>query len=204
MNWLAHVFLSENTIEYQLGNLLTDPLKAQAWDGASDIFHKGIRTHLLIDSFTDTHRLVSKSKACLVERGHLKGVVLDILYDHFLSIHWEKFSSVPREPFLEHFRTKALFAIQVYPPKAQAVIERVVANRQLSSYITMEGVKSAYARIDNRLSAKSLEKDNATRYLPFIKREKDYLEEQFLVFFPELMKRVKQECRAERLEHWVK
>lgn len=30
MNWLAHVLLSENHIEYQLGNLLTDPLKGKA------------------------------------------------------------------------------------------------------------------------------------------------------------------------------
>ncbi len=36
MNWLAHIFLSENHIEHQLGNLLTDPLKGKAWEGASD------------------------------------------------------------------------------------------------------------------------------------------------------------------------
>jgi len=40
MNWLAHVFLSENHIEHQLGNLLTDPLKDKAWEGASDSFQR--------------------------------------------------------------------------------------------------------------------------------------------------------------------
>ena len=35
MNWLAHVFLSENNIEHQLGNLLADPLKGRAWEEAT-------------------------------------------------------------------------------------------------------------------------------------------------------------------------
>jgi len=41
MNWLAHVFLSENHIEHQLGNLLTDPLKGKAWEGASTRIYAG-------------------------------------------------------------------------------------------------------------------------------------------------------------------
>ena len=52
MNWLAHVFLSEDHIEHQLGNLLTDPLKAKPWEGASDKVRHGIETHKRIDAFT--------------------------------------------------------------------------------------------------------------------------------------------------------
>jgi len=57
MNWLAHVLLSENHIEHQLGNLLTDPLKGKAWDGASERVLYGIQMHMRIDS---------KSKARLI------------------------------------------------------------------------------------------------------------------------------------------
>jgi len=71
MNWLAHVFLSQKDIEHQLGNLLTDPLKAKAWDGATDaFFHRGIKNHLRIDAFTDSHVIVSRSKKSLTPRGH--------------------------------------------------------------------------------------------------------------------------------------
>ena len=202
MNWLAHVFLSENHIEYQLGNLLTDPLKGRAWEGASQRIHRGIMMHKHIDTFTDTHPVVSQSKARLTKRGHLKGVVLDVLYDHFLSLHWDSFCTIPREVFLKDFRHRALGVIGDYPEKAQYVITRVVGNRQLSSYEHMDGVVAAFTRIDNRLSDRARSKDTTTRYIPLIAKERDYLEEAFLTFFPELMRTVKESCDRNDVTHW--
>jgi len=202
MNWLAHVFLSENHIEHQLGNLLTDPLKARAWEGASVHIRHGIETHKRIDAFTDSHPIVSKSKAHLAKRGPLKGVVLDILYDYYLSIHWEKYAYVEREHFLETFRTKAPHAMDGYPDRAQEVIARVVINRQLSSYITMDGVARAFGRIDKRLTERTRSKDTATRYLPIILKENDYLEKAFLDFFPDLMVEIAKELEPQHIRHW--
>lgn len=202
MNWLAHVLLSENHIEHQLGNLLTDPLKGKAWAGASDRILYGIEMHIRIDSFTDKHPIVSKSKARLTKRGHLKGVVLDILYDHFLSQHWDLFCTIPRELFLEDFHFDAMRAIHTYPSKAQNIITRVVGTRQLSSYIHMRGVVDAFERIDNRLSDRARSKDTTTRYIPLIAEEREYLEEAFLDFFPELMAMVKETCYRDDVLHW--
>ena len=202
MNWLAHVFLSENHIQHQLGNLLADPLKGKAWEGAGERFHQGLMMHKRIDSFTDTHAVVSRSKASLTPRGHLKGVVLDILYDHFLSLHWDRFCSIPREAFLEDFRTRALTEIDGYPDLAKDVIKRVVGNRQLSSYAHMDGVVSAFRRIDGRLSDRAKSKDNSTRYIPLIAENRKDLEADFLLFFPELMQAVKETCHRDDVVHW--
>jgi len=202
MNWLAHVFLSENHIEHQLGNLLTDPLKGKAWQGASTRIHAGIKMHMRIDSFTDAHTVVSESKAILTPRGHLKGVVLDILYDHFLSQHWDSFCSIPREIFLDDFRFKALDKMETYPEAAQDIIRRVVGNRQLDSYEHMDGVVAAFGRIDRRLSDRALSKDNCERYIPLIAKHRDELEENFLRFFPELMQAVKETCHRNDVVHW--
>jgi len=203
VNWLAHVLLSENHIEHQLGNLLTDPLKAKAWEGASERIHRGIMMHKKIDSFTDSHPIVSRSKVILTKRGHLKGVVLDILYDHFLSLHWDKFCTIDREEFLEVFRTKALLLdVDDYPEKAQDIIRRVVLNRQLSSYAHMDGVVAAFRRIDGRLSDRAKSKDTSTRYIPLIAKERKALEADFLLFFPELMGMVRESCLRSDVSHW--
>jgi acyl carrier protein phosphodiesterase len=201
LNWLAHVLLSENHIEHQLGNILADPLKGKAWEGASERIERGIMIHKHIDRFTDAHPLVKKSKALLTPRGHLKGVVLDILYDHFLSLHWNRYSKVSRELFLETFREEALNVVSSYPPEAQNIIRRVVGNRQLGSYIHMDGVVSAFRRIDARLSVRAKGKDNMARYIPLIAEERELLEAHFLVFFPELMLEVKRHCQVE-VNHW--
>ena len=202
MNWLAHVLLSEKHIEHQLSNLITDPLKAKAWEGASERVHRGIKTHLKIDTFTDSHVIVKQSKAALTPRGHLKGVVLDILYDHFLSLYWDRFCHVPRKKFLEDFRLHALPAIDGYPQRAKEVITKIVNNRQLSSYEHMDGVIAAFGRIDKRLSDRALSKDNCERYIPLIAQQREELEENFLKFFPELMEAVKPTCIRDDIQHW--
>jgi len=202
MNWLAHVFLSPKQIDYQLGNLLADPLKGNAWEQASEAFVTGMTLHNIIDTYTDSHPIVSESKALLTQRGHLKGVVLDILYDHFLSVHWQRFSVSDRRRFLEGFRKRALKACGGFPPYAKEVVIRVVENRQLDSYVTMDGVKRAFMRIDNRLSDRAKSKDTMMYYLSLIQIHHAELEAMFLVFFPDLMAHVREEMPSLSFEHW--
>jgi acyl carrier protein phosphodiesterase len=202
MNWLAHVFLSPKRIDYQLGNLLADPMKGRCWEDAHTDLCEGMRLHMRIDTFTDEHPEVSRSKKLLTLRGPLKGVVLDILYDHFLSIHWQRFSSKRRERFLEQFRLRALKASGGYPPEAKQVIHRVVENRQLDSYDRMDGVKRAFMRIDNRLSQRVRQKDGMMGYLTLIEIHRTELEASFLRFFPELMAHVREHAPDEPFDHW--
>ncbi len=201
MNWLAHVFLSNKSIEHQLGNLLADPLKAKPFSGASKEFIEGMRLHLIIDSFTDNHPIVKEAKFTLTKKGYLKGVVLDIVYDYLLSKHWDRYCNVNREKFLEDFRKEALRAITNYPKEAVDIIMSVVINRHLLSYASLDGVNRALCRIDNRLSNRLKSKECAINYLPIIEQELEYLENGFLYFFPELMKKVKSSSNYS-FRHW--
>ncbi|MEO0796184.1 MAG: hypothetical protein AAFX93_13525 [Verrucomicrobiota bacterium] len=85
MNWLAHIFLSPPNIENQLGNLLADLLKGRTWDDMSEGMRAGIQLHQAIDSFTDSHPCWKNSVRSLGDVGHLRGVVVDLAYDHMLS-----------------------------------------------------------------------------------------------------------------------
>jgi len=203
MNWLAHVFLSENHIDHQLGNLLADPLKGRAFEGATPMFKKGLQTHLLIDTFTDQHPLVKQSKRRLKERKYLKSVVIDIVYDHLLTKHWTTFSSSDFKEFTAEFRTKAPLQIDGYPEKAKTIINRVVEIKLLSSYSDLEGLGEGFKRIDKRLSERVLAKETTFGYLPLVADEMENLEEDFLVFFPELMRYVKKNLDDDYLMHWV-
>ena len=202
MNWLAHVFLSPPAIEYQLGNLLADTTKGRCWPHAHpDICH-GMALHQAIDTFTDAHPEVRESKRLLASKGALKGVVLDVLYDHFLSLHWARYCKIDRERFLRRFRARALKTCHTFPPDARHVVKRVVASRQLQSYASMEGVKRAFMRIDNRLSARLRQKDGMMAYLSLIGYHRDALEAAFLHFFPDLMAHVAAMETNADFTHW--
>ena len=62
MNWLAHIFLSEQKIDFQIGNFIADPYKARPWENASEELIKGMNTHKLIDSYSDSHEMFKQSK----------------------------------------------------------------------------------------------------------------------------------------------
>ncbi|MCB1582112.1 MAG: ACP phosphodiesterase [Marinicella sp.] len=187
MNWLAHTLLSKKNIEYQLGNVLADPMKGKVWKDANDHLKQGMKMHKAIDKFTDQHQLISASKKRLGEDGHLKGVVLDLLYDHFLSINWSQFCRWELDTYLAYFNGAANQAASFYPPKPQQIVKRMVESNLLGRYRTFVELLTALERIDLRLSDRAKKKETASQYIDAIESQYTALENDFMVFFPELI-----------------
>jgi len=187
MNWLAHTLLSKKNIEYQLGNVLADPLKGVTWPGASQAMIDGMMMHKAIDHFTDKHSILSASKSKLGADGHLKGVVLDLLFDHFLSQSWQQFSAVALDQYLMVFNHQAFISSRQFPDKAKTIVARMAETNLLGNYQAFDGLVVALERIDLRLSARTLAKETATQYIPVLEQQYDGLKADFDVFFPELV-----------------
>ena len=117
MNWLAHVFLSDSDVNHRIGNLVTDLVKARPWDRITEASLRGLETHQLIDSYTDSHPVVKISIARLAERGKLRSVTIDILYDHFLTKNWNTFSTCSLDVFLTNFYQQLETEIPRHPPQ---------------------------------------------------------------------------------------
>ncbi|MCJ8313383.1 MAG: DUF479 domain-containing protein [Saccharospirillaceae bacterium] len=187
MNWLAHLLLSKRDVEYQLGNFLADPLKGKLWEGASDSMGHGMKMHKAIDIFTDAHPIVSKSKSRLGEKGYLKGVIIDLLYDHFLALNWDTYAVESQSEFLQTFNVAALKVSDNYPSQTKLIINKLVGSGYLGKYIEFEGFVESLRRIDNRLSARIKAKDSALNYIVLVEREFSNLKADFDLFFPELI-----------------
>ncbi len=92
MNYLAHIFLSGTNDFLKIGNFMADSIKGTDYEKFPLEIKKGILLHLHIDSFTDSNLIYRKSKHRLHEKyGHYSGVIMDILYDHFLAKNWYHF-----------------------------------------------------------------------------------------------------------------
>ena len=86
MNYLAHIYLSGDRELIRIGNFIADHIKGKKYQAFSQGIQKGILLHRQIDSFTDNHEIVRKSKRRLHERyGLYRGVIIDIFYDHYLA-----------------------------------------------------------------------------------------------------------------------
>jgi len=187
MNYLAHIVLSKSNIDYQLGNLLADPLKGKRWDGANDEHYAGMRMHAAIDIFPDANATIPLSKSRLRKKGYLKGVVIDMVYDYFLSKHWDIFVDQDLSSFTDDFNQNALFELNQLPDKAANFIQPIITNNVLSSYAQFSGLEIAFKRIDNRLSPRILAKETTTSYISDVLENYEAIENDFLAFFPLLV-----------------
>src|SRR5688572_5506167 len=129
MNWLAHVFLSEDDVEFRLGNLLADLIKGRQREGMSEAFLRGARCHQRIDGFTDYHPIVHRSHGRIGDGyAHLKGILVDVFYDHFLAIDWARYASEPLDVFTARFYAEIRTNPLSLPAEAQAALERMIAD----------------------------------------------------------------------------
>jgi acyl carrier protein phosphodiesterase len=86
MNFLAHAYLSFGHKEVLVGNMISDFVKGNAYLKFDPGIQNGIRLHRDIDSFTDTHPVTREAKAVFRPQYRLfSGVIVDILFDHFLA-----------------------------------------------------------------------------------------------------------------------
>jgi len=202
MNWLAHIFLSEQNIHYQLGNLLADPCKGRAFPGANTAFKQGMNMHMDIDAFTDSHPDFLTSKSRLNKKGHLKGVVIDLTYDVFLTQYWHEYSKIGLDEFLDGFYLEAGQAMASYPKELSAFVEKLIQVDHLRNYRNLTELEFTFSRVDKRLSANVLKRECTSQYLPLIEDNFSLLAEDFKRFFPDLLQHVKAKAQINNLAHW--
>lgn len=202
MNWLAHIFLSEQNIDFQIGNYLADPLKGKAWEDASIDLKNGMIVHKIIDSYTDSHEEFIKSKNRLGHKGLLKAVVIDLTYDYLLTKNWDKFCHIPIDEFLQTFYNQANLKIISLPTHASTPLKRMVEFDLLNKYQNLQHLELAFKRVDKRLSERLKKRDLASNYFERISTNIKDIEDDFLIFFPQLCQEVKNNVNTHNIAHW--
>jgi len=202
LNWLAHIFLSEQNIDFQIGNYLADPLKGRVWDQASLNLKNGMHIHKIIDSYTDAHREFKRSKTRLGEKGLLKPIIIDLTYDYLLTKNWDRYSLIPIDEFLQIFYKQANQQLNVLPQKASFSLKRLIEHDVLNKYQNLDHLRIAFERVDKRLSPRLFARDQAISYFDRIHEHIDDIEKDFLLFFPQLCQKVRENVNQNKIGHW--
>lgn len=85
-------------------NLFGDFVKGKNLDYLSESVKRGVVLHRSIDSYIDTHPDVKLLMGKLSpELPKVSGIAIDLYFDHFLSVHWDKFHEKPLLLYLKDF-----------------------------------------------------------------------------------------------------
>jgi acyl carrier protein phosphodiesterase len=183
MNFLAHLYLSKNNKKILIGNFIADAVKGKKYKDYSKEIQTGILLHREIDNFTDNHTVVKQSKRRLNERyKHYDGVIIDILYDHFLAKNWNNYSEIPLDIYAENIYNFLNEHLDSFPDKIQYMLPYMIQYNWLVSYSSVDGIGRVLEGMNRRTKGVS-KMDLAIEDLKEYYKE---FEADFTLFFKDL------------------
>lgn len=183
MNFLAHIYLSGENDLITVGNFMADGIKGKRYQNYPREVRIGILLHREIDTFTDAHPTVRRSTKRLHENyGHYSGVIVDILYDHFLAKNWSQYSDTPLPLFVDHFYDLLKVHYRILPSRVQKMMPYLIADNWLLSYAKIEGIQ----KVLNGMNMRTNNKSGMHRATDELKEYYHEFEEEFTLFFEEL------------------
>lgn len=184
MNYLAHIYLSGEDKLVAIGNFMADGIKGKQYKSYPKVIQTGILLHRAIDTFTDAHPTVRKSTKRLHERySHYSGVIVDILYDHFLAKNWNDYSDQSLEEFCNAFYDSLEENYTLLPMRIKKMMPYMMAENWLLSYASIEGITKVLEGMNRRTQNQSGMNKAVNELLEFYP---DF-EMEFTHFFKELI-----------------
>lgn len=189
MNFLAHIYLSKNNDLLKIGNFMADGIRGKDYLNFPDEVKKGILLHRYIDTFTDAHPIYRQSKHRLHEKyGHYSGVIMDIVYDHFLAKNWSKYSDENLENYAANFYKLLQDNYEILTYKTQKMLPYMIGRNWLVSYASLEGLEMILFQMDYRTKHRVNMQEAIVEVQLFYKE----LDEEFTLFFEELIQHCKE------------
>ncbi|MBL0738409.1 DUF479 domain-containing protein [Flavobacterium sp. GN10] len=189
MNFLAHIYLSGDNDLIKIGNFMADGIRGKQFEHFPEDVQKGILLHRFIDTYTDSHDIFRKSTKRLHERyHHYAGVIVDIVYDHFLAKNWTQYSDEELELFVKRFYHSLHNNYDILTEKTQGLMPYMIERNWLLSYRTTEGIQNILTQMDRRsknISQMQFAVEELTEFY-------NEFEEEFTLFFEEMREQAKE------------
>lgn len=151
----------------------------------------GIKNHIEVDKYTDTHPLVLNLRTLFSsDKRRFAGIILDVLFDHFLHIHWNKFSTKDKWVTINKSYMSFRCKRQYMTDRMKRVTNYMIQGDWLGSYEDLSSVGYALDRLSERVSFNNRFKGSLFE----IENLYENLENGFLEFFPQLQEHIYSEA----------
>jgi len=188
MNFLAHIYLSGNTDDIKIGNFIGDYVKGSAFHIYPENIKKGILLHRFIDSFTDKNIYTRDTKILFAPKYRkYAGIVIDIIYDHFLASNWSLYSFIPLKDYIDNFHELLIKNNDMLPGEAQNIVPNLIKNNRLYSYKNIEGIRSVLSTMSKYTSLP----DHSDFAIETMQDNYEFLKQKFFLFFSDIIHYIK-------------
>ncbi len=189
MNYLAHAYLSFQSPEILVGNMISDYVKGKKKFEFSFGIQKGITLHRVIDTFTDEHEVTKQAKEIFRPAYRLySGAFVDVVYDHFLATDETIFTDASLNTFAQDTYKMLEEYVPVFPEKFARMFPYMKEQNWLYNYREKWGIEKSLGGVVRR-SAYLTESETAYQ---LFKENYHQLLECYQTFFPQLFAFTKQ------------
>lgn len=154
MNFLAHFHLAHPTDASRVGAILGDFVKGTPETLLTRFpaeVVNGIVLHRAIDRYTDEHPVFLETKRLLhSSRKRFAGIIVDIIFDHFLAHHWNDYSRIPLQKFITDIHELLERRKSWLTPELASIVGRMTEENWLGTYGTIPGLALTFRRVSQR------------------------------------------------------
>lgn len=190
MNFLAHLHLAHLAKSSLSGNILADFIRGNPADSFAPEIVAGIYMHRRVDALTDGLPEIAIARQWFrPETRRVSPISLDIIWDHFLSLHWQRINPTqPLSEFVDYARGQIEPLLPQMPAAFVDLNHHLWDERWLERYSDMHFIASvlgAMARRRPKLAQlRESWHDLETHY--------HELEDLFWSFYPRMMTQAQQ------------
>ena len=153
MNFLGHIYFSNNDSQLMYANLLGDYVKGSDYSHYPQKIREGIKLHRTIDNYIDHHPVVLELLHQLY--AHLpkvSGIAVDLYFDHLLAKNWNSFHPTDLRTFTQHFYATTIEHVDYYEEDCLVMLKMMKKYDWLYQYRLKEGLTLACQGLSQRIS----------------------------------------------------
>lgn len=153
MNFLGHLYFSNNDTELMYANLFGDFVKGKDLSMYKQKVQQGITLHREIDHYIDHHPIVLELLHELYPQlPKIAGIAVDLYFDHVLAKNWDDYSLESLPKFISTFENHKINEEDFPSETFQYMLFRMKKGQWLSYYKQLDGLDKACKGVSQRIS----------------------------------------------------
>lgn len=151
MNFLAHTLLGFENDDLITGQVCGDFVRGSDLSRFPSGVETGIRLHRHLDVFTDSHPALQEARTTMQEVPYrFSGIVVDVMFDHFLAREWSRFSVHSLSKHASTVHSALAMHEPLLPEKLQRFRTVLQRERILERNVDLAALKQTLARLSGR------------------------------------------------------